>query len=68
MQLAEPSPSVSSPIRLENGHCTNLTLDSLWRYVAAVGRRLLLNKKGDSHQKRVKYTVCDELISRPLAF
>jgi hypothetical protein len=28
--------------RLENGHNKNPTLDSLWRYAAAVGRRLVL--------------------------
>jgi hypothetical protein len=28
--------------RLENGHNHNPTLDTLWRYVAAVGRRLIL--------------------------
>src|SRR5262245_11459134 len=29
--------------RLENGHNKNLTLDTLWRYAAAVGRRLILS-------------------------
>jgi DNA-binding XRE family transcriptional regulator len=28
--------------RLENGHNANPTLDTLWRYAAAVGRRLIL--------------------------
>jgi transcriptional regulator with XRE-family HTH domain len=28
--------------RLENGHNRNPTLDTLWRYAAALGRRLLL--------------------------
>src|SRR5436305_10866128 len=28
--------------RLENGHNTNPTVDTLWRYAAAVGRRLVL--------------------------
>ena len=28
--------------RLENGHSRNPTLDTLWRYAAAVGRRLVL--------------------------
>ncbi len=28
--------------RLENGHNPNPTLDTLWRYAAAVGRRLVL--------------------------
>ncbi len=28
--------------RLETGHNRNPTLDTLWRYAAAVGRRLLL--------------------------
>jgi DNA-binding XRE family transcriptional regulator len=28
--------------RLENGHTKNPTLDTLWRYAAAVGRRLVL--------------------------
>jgi len=31
--------------RLENGHNKNPTLDTLWRYAAAVGRRLLLDTK-----------------------
>lgn len=29
--------------RLENGHNKNPTLDTLWRYAAAVGRRLLFS-------------------------
>ena len=29
--------------RLENGHTQNPTLDTLWRYAAAVGKRLLLS-------------------------
>jgi DNA-binding XRE family transcriptional regulator len=29
--------------RLENGHTQNPTLDTLWRYAAAVGRRLVLS-------------------------
>jgi DNA-binding XRE family transcriptional regulator len=29
--------------RLENGHNKNPTLDTLWRYAAAVGRRLVLS-------------------------
>lgn len=28
--------------RLENGHTQNPTIDTLWRYAAAVGKRLLL--------------------------
>jgi len=28
--------------RLENGHNKNPTLDTLWRYAAAIGRRLIL--------------------------
>jgi transcriptional regulator with XRE-family HTH domain len=28
--------------RLENGHNKNPTLDTLWRYAAAVGQRLIL--------------------------
>jgi hypothetical protein len=28
--------------RLENGHTPNPTLDTLWRYAAAVGKRLIL--------------------------
>lgn len=31
--------------RLENGHNKNPTLDTLWRYAAAVGRRLVLTTK-----------------------
>jgi hypothetical protein len=33
-------PSLS---RLENGHAQNPTLDTLWRYAAAVGKRLVLS-------------------------
>jgi transcriptional regulator with XRE-family HTH domain len=29
--------------RLENGHTPNPTLDTLWRYAAAVGKRLVLS-------------------------
>ena len=29
--------------RLENGHNSNPTLDTLWRYAAAVGQRLILS-------------------------
>ncbi|MGH7193761.1 MAG: helix-turn-helix domain-containing protein [Candidatus Saccharimonadales bacterium] len=29
--------------RLENGHNKNPTIDTLWRYAAAVGQRLVLN-------------------------
>lgn len=29
--------------RLENGHNKNPTLDTIWRYAAAVGRRLILS-------------------------
>src|SRR5712692_6103858 len=29
--------------RLENGHTPNPTVDTLWRYAAAVGRRLVLS-------------------------
>src|SRR5439155_8712014 len=29
--------------RLENGHTPNPTLDTLWRYAAALGKRLLLS-------------------------
>lgn len=29
--------------RLENGHTRNPTLDTLWRYAAAVGKRLVLS-------------------------
>jgi hypothetical protein len=32
--------------RLENGHNKNPTLDTLWRYAAAVGRRLVLTTEG----------------------
>src|SRR5437763_463445 len=32
--------------RLENGHNKNPTLDTLWRYAAALGRRLLLTTEG----------------------
>src|SRR5262249_32920848 len=35
--IAQPALS-----RLENGHNKNPTLDTLWRYAAAVGRRLVL--------------------------
>jgi transcriptional regulator with XRE-family HTH domain len=29
--------------RLENGHVPNPTVDTLWRYAAALGKRLLLS-------------------------
>ena len=29
--------------RLENGHTPNPTLDTLWRYAAATGKRLVLS-------------------------
>jgi hypothetical protein len=31
-----------APSRLENGHNNNPTLDILWRYAAAIGRRLVV--------------------------
>lgn len=31
--------------RLENGHCPNPTMDTLWRYAAAVGQRLVLGSE-----------------------
>ena len=31
-----------TPSRLENGHPPNPTLDTLWRYAAALGKRLVL--------------------------
>src|SRR2546426_12568024 len=37
--------------RLENGHTLNPTLDTLWRYAAAVGKRLVLSTK-DIHDTR----------------
>lgn len=47
--------------RLENGHNRNPTLDTLWRYAAAVGRRLVLSTEAivdtrppKSKPKRVK--------------
>ena len=47
--------------RLENGHNKNPTLDTLWRYAAAVGRRLVLTtevirdtRPAQSRTKRVR--------------
>ncbi len=42
--------------RLENGHNKNPTLDTLWRYAAAVGRRLVLTTEaiGDTRPTRSK--------------
>jgi DNA-binding XRE family transcriptional regulator len=41
---------------LENGHNKNPTLDTLWRYAAAVGRRLILTTEAiqDTRQARGK--------------
>jgi DNA-binding XRE family transcriptional regulator len=42
--------------RLENGHNKNPTLDTLWRYAAAVGRRLVLTTEAirDTRPAQVK--------------
>jgi len=42
--------------RLETGHNKNPTLDTLWRYAAAVGRRLILNTEAirDTRPQREK--------------
>jgi DNA-binding XRE family transcriptional regulator len=42
--------------RLENGHNKNPTLDTLWRYAAAVGRRLVLTTEaiGDTRPAQGK--------------
>ena len=40
--------------RLENGHNKNPTLDTLWRYAAAVGRRLLLATEAIENTRPVK--------------
>ena len=42
--------------RLENGHNKNPTLDTLWRYAAAVGRRLVLTTEAirDTRPVQVK--------------
>jgi len=37
--------------RLENGHTHNPTVDTLWRYAAAVGKRLMLSAE-DIHDTR----------------
>jgi DNA-binding XRE family transcriptional regulator len=45
--------------RLENGHNKNPTLDTLWRYAAAVGRRLVLTTeiiRDTRKAKRVRAT------------
>jgi DNA-binding XRE family transcriptional regulator len=39
--------------RLENGHNKNPTLDTLWRYAAAVGRRLLLTTEAIRDTRRL---------------
>src|SRR3984893_17102229 len=38
--------------RLENGHNKNPTLDTLWRYAAAVGRRLVLTTEAIHEPQR----------------
>ena len=42
--------------RLENGHNKNPTLDTLWRYAAAIGRRLVLTTEAirDTRPTRAK--------------
>lgn len=40
--------------RLENGHNKNPTLDTLWRYAAAVGRRLLLTTETIANTRPAK--------------
>jgi DNA-binding XRE family transcriptional regulator len=44
--------------RLENGHNKNPTLDTLWRYAAAVGRRLFLTTEAirDTRPRRGRTT------------
>ena len=39
--------------RLENGHTPNPTLDTLWRYAAAVGKRLVLSAEDISETRPV---------------
>jgi len=38
--------------RLETGHNKNPTLDTLWRYAAAIGRRLVLTTEAISNTRR----------------
>jgi DNA-binding XRE family transcriptional regulator len=40
--------------RLETGHNKNPTLDTLWRYAAAVGRRLLLSTEAIRDTRRAR--------------
>lgn len=39
--------------RLENGHTPNPTLDTLWRYAAAVGKQLVLSAEDIQHTRPV---------------
>src|SRR5207244_9078506 len=40
--------------RLENGHNKNPTLDTLWRYAAAVGRRLVVTTEAIRDTRRAR--------------
>ena len=40
--------------RLENGHTPNPTLDTLWRYAAAAGKRLVLSAEDIPDTRSVK--------------
>ena len=39
--------------RLENGHTQNPTLDTLWRYAAAIGKQLVLSAEDIRHTRSV---------------
>ena len=43
--------------RLENGHMPNPTLDTLWRYAAATGKRLLLTAEDIPDTRPAQFTV-----------
>ena len=45
--------------RLENGHTPNPTLDTLWRYAAAVGKRLVLSAEDISEARPVSSNAGD---------
>jgi hypothetical protein len=43
--------------RLENGHTHNPTLDTLWRYAAGVGKRLVLSTENIRDSRRPRSSV-----------
>src|SRR5437879_4129552 len=51
--------------RLENGHTPNPTIDTLWRYAAAVGKRLVLSAEDIQDTRSVLSTVGRRIPKRP---